>query len=84
LIRSLGIITGGANSQWVLAKEEGLDAYITGEISEHDWHESQESGIHMFAGGHYATEIFGVQALMIKTQQQFDLSCVFIDSDNPA
>jgi len=84
LIRSLGIITGGANNQWVLAKEEGLDAYITGEISEHDWHESQESGIHMFAGGHYATELFGVQALMIKTQQQFDLPCVFIDSDNPA
>jgi len=84
LVRSIGIITGGANSEWLLAKEHGLDAYITGEISEHDWHESQESGIHMFAGGHHATEKFGIQALMIKTQQQFDLQCVFIDSDNPA
>jgi len=84
LIRTIGIITGGANSEWKLAKEQGLDAYITGEISEHDWHESQESGIHMFAGGHHATEQFGIQALMIKTQQQFDLPCVFISSDNPA
>ncbi|MDO9048340.1 MAG: Nif3-like dinuclear metal center hexameric protein [Methylobacter sp.] len=49
LIRSIGIITGGANSEWRLAEEEQLDAYITGEISEHDWHESQEAGIHMFA-----------------------------------
>ncbi len=84
LIHSIGIITGGANSQWNLAKKQGLDAYITGEISEHDWHESQESGIHMFAGGHNATEQFGIQALMKKTQQQFDLPCVFISSENPA
>jgi len=84
LIRSIGIITGGANNEWQLAKKQGLDAYITGEISEHDWHESQESGVHMFAGGHNATEQFGIQALMIKTQQQFDLPCVFISSENPA
>jgi len=84
IINSIGIITGGANSEWQLAKEQGLDAYITGEISEHDWHESQESGIHMLAGGHNATEQFGIQALMVKTQQQFDLPCVFISSENPA
>ncbi|MGZ5559518.1 MAG: Nif3-like dinuclear metal center hexameric protein [Methylobacter sp.] len=84
LIRSVGIITGGANSEWRLAEKEQLDAYITGEISEHDWHESQEAGIHMFAGGHNATEQFGIQALMEKTRQQFALECFFIDSENPA
>ncbi|MDC9729868.1 MAG: Nif3-like dinuclear metal center hexameric protein [Methyloprofundus sp.] len=84
LIHSIGIITGGANKDWVLAKEAGLDAYLTGEISEHDWHESQENGIHMFAGGHYATEIFGVLSLMQQLQSNFDLECIFIDSDNPA
>lgn len=83
-IESIGIITGGANSDWVLAKKAGLDAYITGEISEHDWHESQENGIHMFAGGHYATEIFGVLALMQNVQQQYQIECFFIDSENPA
>lgn len=84
LIRSVGIITGGANSEWRLAEKERLDAYITGEISEHDWHESQEAGIHMFAGGHHATERFGIQALMEKTRQQFAVECLFIDSENPA
>lgn len=84
IIESIGIITGGANSDWALAQKAGLDAYITGEISEHDWHESQESGIHMFAGGHYATEIFGVLALMQKIQSHYHIECIFIDSDNPA
>jgi len=84
LIRSIGIITGGANSEWRLAEKEQLDAYITGEISEHDWHESREAGIHLFAGGHNATERFGIQALMEKTRQQFAVKCFFIDSENPA
>ncbi|MDD5410269.1 MAG: Nif3-like dinuclear metal center hexameric protein [Methylobacter sp.] len=84
LIRSVGIITGGANSEWRLAEKEQLDAYITGEISEHDWHESQEAGIHMFAGGHNATEQFGIKALMEQTRKQFAMDCFFIGSENPA
>ncbi len=84
LIRSIGIITGGANSEWCLAEKQQLDAYITGEISEHDWHESREAGIHMFAGGHNATEQFGIRALMEKTRQHFAVECFFIDSENPA
>jgi dinuclear metal center YbgI/SA1388 family protein len=83
-ISSLGIITGGANSQWYFAKNLHLDAYLTGEISEHDWHESQESGLAMFAGGHHATEQFGIQALMEKTIEELKLDCFFIPSDNPA
>ena len=84
LVRSVGIITGGANGEWARAAREGLDAYITGEMSEHDWHEAQEAGIHMFAGGHHATESFGIQALMAVVQQRFDVNCVYFDSDNPA
>lgn len=83
-ITSIGIITGGANSDWLLAHRAGLDAYITGEISEHDWHESQEHGLHMFAGGHNATEQLGIQALLEKTREQFGLPCLFIPSENPA
>lgn len=83
-IESVGIITGGANSDWALAACEGLDAYITGEMSEHDWHESQESGVHMFAGGHNATEQFGIQSVMKEVQENFDIECFFIPSQNPA
>lgn len=85
LISSIGIITGGANSEWREAQKLGIDAYITGEMSEHDYHESREAGIHMFAGGHHATEKLGIQALMQMIQQNFpDLECHFLDSENPA
>jgi dinuclear metal center YbgI/SA1388 family protein len=84
-IKKIGIITGGANSQWSEAYKLGLDAYITGEMSEHDYHESREAGIHMFAGGHHATEKFGIQALMKKIQETYpDLQCEYLDSENPA
>jgi dinuclear metal center YbgI/SA1388 family protein len=84
-IKKIGIITGGANSEWREAQKFGLDAYITGEMSEHDYHESREAGIHMFAGGHHATEKFGIQALMKKVQETFpELICEFMDSENPA
>jgi dinuclear metal center YbgI/SA1388 family protein len=83
-VRTLGIITGGANSAWKQAVTAGLDAYLTGEMSEHDWHESREAGLHMFAGGHHATERFGIQALMQYIGTQFNIETVFFDSDNPA
>ena len=38
----------------------------------------------MFAGGHHATEQFGIQALMQKVQNEFDVECFYISSDNPA
>lgn len=83
-IHRVGIITGGANSGWQEASRAGLDAYITGEISEHDWHDAQEAGIHMFAGGHYATEQFGIQALMMQVARTLPVEVLFIPSDNPA
>jgi len=83
-VRSAGIITGGANRDWPLALQDGLDAYITGEMSEHDWHEAREAGIHLYAGGHNATERFGVQALMERVRDAFEVECFFIPSDNPA
>ena len=84
-LKSIGIITGGANSDWIQAFNEGLCAYLTGEMSEHDWHESQEGGVHMFAGGHNATERFGVLQLQEVFKKEFQkIETIFIPSDNPA
>jgi dinuclear metal center YbgI/SA1388 family protein len=85
LIKDIGIITGGANGDWKEAYRLGLQSYLTGEMSEHDYHESREAGIHMFAGGHHATEKFGIQNLMhVLKNKYFDLECTFFDSENPA
>jgi dinuclear metal center YbgI/SA1388 family protein len=86
-VKSIGIITGGANSDWTSARKDGLDAYLTGEISEHDWHEAIEDEIHYFAGGHNATEQFGVQKILKKIHEDFsdkNLELFFIPSNNPA
>ena len=83
-LRTLAIITGGANGDWVHCLEEGIDAYLTGEMSEHDWHESREAGICLFAGGHHATERFGVLALKKLLEKKISLETLFIDSPNPA
>jgi putative NIF3 family GTP cyclohydrolase 1 type 2 len=53
-------------------------------MSEHDYHESQEAGIAMFAGGHNATEKFGIMALMNLVRIKFKIKVLWIDSDNPA
>ena len=84
VIKSLGIITGGANGDWTHCLRTNTDAYLTGEMSEHDWHEAKESGIHMFAGGHHATEQFGVQLLQKWIENQFEVETFYIDSQNPA
>ena len=83
-VRTLGIITGGANRYWRAAAEAGLDAFLTGEMSEHDWHEAKEGGVHMFAGGHHATEVFGVRQLMQVVQRELGIECVYLESANPA
>lgn len=84
LIRSMGIITGGANNEWTESMKAGLDSYLTGEISEYNWHDAKEAGIHYFAGGHHATEKFGIQSLMEKIENELKLECRFFDSLNPA
>ncbi|MAX65862.1 MAG: Nif3-like dinuclear metal center hexameric protein [Bacteriovoracaceae bacterium] len=87
IIKSMGIITGGANSDWRLCLSENLDSYLTGEMSEHDWNEAQEDNIHYFAGGHHATEKFGVQELMKHLHEKYtdnELEYFYIPSQNPA
>lgn len=85
VIRTLGIITGGANNEWSHALQENLDAFLTGEISEYNWHDAIEAGIHFFAGGHHATEKFGIQYLMRKLKNEHAaLEVSFFDSENPA
>lgn len=51
--------------------EEKIDLYITGEV--HEWNRElfKEAKINFIAGGHYATEVFGIKALMEKVADKF-------------
>ncbi|MBU1192604.1 MAG: Nif3-like dinuclear metal center hexameric protein [Gammaproteobacteria bacterium] len=83
-IRRVGWCTGAAQSYIDAAAALGLDAFISGEISEPTVHVAREAGIHFFAAGHHATERYGVQALAAHLSTHFGLEHEFLDLDNPA
>ncbi|MBC7192859.1 Nif3-like dinuclear metal center hexameric protein [Marinobacter sp.] len=82
-IRRVGWCTGAAQGFIGKALEAGLDAYISGEISEPTTHTAREEGIHYFAAGHHATERYGVHALGQALAGEFGITHRFIDCDNP-
>ncbi len=83
-IRRFGWCTGGAQHLIDQAALLGLDAFISGEISEQTTHSGREQGVHFFAAGHHATEREGVQALGAWLERRFGLEHRFIDVPNPA
>lgn len=83
-IQRIGWCTGGAQGYIDKAVELGLDAYVSGEISEATVHIARENGIHYFAAGHHATERGGVIALAQHLRDEFGLDCEFVDIDSPA
>ncbi|MEC5320054.1 type 2 GTP cyclohydrolase I [Brenneria populi subsp. brevivirga] len=83
-IRRIAWCTGGGQSFIELAARFGVDAFITGEVSEQTIHIAREMGLHFFAAGHHATERGGIHALgdWLAQEQGFDVT--FIDIPNPA
>lgn len=82
-VKSIAWCSGGAQSYMNLAIEAGVDAYLTGEASEYNFHQAQENNIHFFAAGHHATERYGVQALGQHLAETFACQHQYIDVDNP-
>ena len=78
-IRTVGIISGGGGGDVYQAAAEGLDAYVTGEISHDNFHLIKELQINVIAGGHYQTETVGVQLVMEKLKSETGIETVFID-----
>jgi dinuclear metal center YbgI/SA1388 family protein len=76
--------TGGAQSFIEQAAALGVDAYLSGEISEQTTHQARELGLDYFAAGHHATERYGVQALGEYLAEQLGIEHLFLDLDNPA
>jgi dinuclear metal center YbgI/SA1388 family protein len=82
-IETIAWCTGAAQGFIERAQQLGVDAYLSGEISEPTTHVARETGIHYFAAGHHATERYGVQALGEWLAQEYGLEHIFIDIDNP-
>ncbi|WP_165311958.1 Nif3-like dinuclear metal center hexameric protein [Vibrio ziniensis] len=82
-IRLVGWCTGGGQDYIELAALQGMDAFISGEISERTTYSARELNIHYFAAGHHATERYGIKALGEWLAEQHGFDVTFIDIDNP-
>lgn len=82
-IQRIGWCSGGAQDYLDQAAAAGLDAYLSGEVSERSYHQALEQGICYLACGHHATERGGVQALGEWIEVQHGLNCHFVDEANP-
>jgi len=82
-VRTVGIVTGGGSRALAEAAALGLDAFVTGEPSEHVMGDAREAGIHFIAAGHYATETLGVERLGSLVAERFGVEHEFIDIPNP-
>ncbi|MCW8108526.1 Nif3-like dinuclear metal center hexameric protein [Alteromonas ponticola] len=76
--------TGGGQSFIEQAVQLGIDAFISGEISEQTTHIARESGIFYCAAGHHATERYGVKAVGEHLASTLKVNVEFVDIDNPA
>ena len=83
-INRIAWCTGAAQSYIDKAAALGVDAYLSGEVSEPTIHSAREQSVHYFAAGHHATERYGVQALGEALAAALGVEHRFIDIDNPA
>lgn len=83
VIRKVAWCTGGAQGCMEQAIALGVDAYISGEVSEQNLHLANEAGVVYIGAGHHATERYGIQALGAHLQNQFNLQHQYIEIDNP-
>jgi dinuclear metal center protein, YbgI/SA1388 family len=75
--------SGGAQGYFEQAVALGVDAFVTGEVSEYNFHLARETGVAFVSAGHHATETLGVKALGGHLAERFGLDHFFIDIPNP-
>ncbi|MCL2832447.1 MAG: Nif3-like dinuclear metal center hexameric protein [Treponema sp.] len=73
------VVSGGAAEEMQQALEEGVDLFITGEISHSFYNQALEGKLNYIAGGHYSTEVWGVRSIMEETEKQLHIDTEFID-----
>jgi len=78
-IHRIAIVSGGASKEVLQAIDIGYDAYITAEASHEMYSVCKEEGITMICGGHYQSEVFGVQAFAKALKDECHLETTFVD-----
>ena len=82
-VRHLAWCTGAAQGYFEAAISAGVDAFVTGEVSEPMVHLARETGVAYLAAGHHATERFGVQAVGRAVADRFGIRVRYLEVDSP-
>ncbi|OGL44095.1 MAG: Nif3-like dinuclear metal center hexameric protein [Candidatus Schekmanbacteria bacterium RBG_13_48_7] len=77
-IKSVAVVSGGAAGEIVEAGKKMVDVYLTGEPALFAYNLAREYKINAVFAGHYATEVFGVNALagLLKTKFKLETECI--------
>ena len=79
--KRIAIVSGSGCDAINLMKNEKIDTLITGTPKHHAFYEARELKLNILYAGHYATEVFGVNALGEKLKSQYnELNMQFIGS----
>lgn len=81
--KSIGILSGSGQSAVPKMVASGIDTLITGELKQEHFNYAQEFGLNLYLCGHYATEVFGVQALAEEVANHFGMDWEFIATECP-
>ncbi|WP_037586287.1 Nif3-like dinuclear metal center hexameric protein [Stenoxybacter acetivorans] len=82
-VHRLAWCSGGGQGFFQAAIDAGAEVFITGEVSEAQYHLALENDVAFIAAGHHATERFGVQALAAAISEEFQVPVSFFDEKNP-
>jgi len=82
-IKSVAIISGGADGYVSAAAQAGADCFITGRHDEKVWDDAHEENISFLGLGHYGTETVGPKALAEHLEKKFGIPSTFIQTNNP-
>lgn len=70
-VKRIAVLVGGGAKFAEKAAQAGADCYITGEPLHQVFHFCQESGLSFIAGGHYYSEMIGLQSFKELVEQTF-------------
>lgn len=78
-------VCGGAGGDFIPEViSSGAQAYVTGDISHHEFLLAQGKGLTLIAAGHFETEVISMLPMLKKVASEFpDTECILLKQHNP-
>ena len=84
IIKTVAVCSGSGGDFVVDALKAGADAYVTGDISHHEFLIGEEAGMTIIGAGHFETENIAMKPLMIRINNRFsDIETMELSQKNP-